>query len=93
MASLFDYIFNRKMKSAPVSPEEKPGGDELWKREPEPVLRADQMEALSQRGVRSGLRRSAEESLRGCNLSQTETDFGKVVLPEGGANSSLLFLF
>lgn len=92
MASLFDYIFNRKMKSAPVSPEEKPGGDELWKREPEPVLRADQMEALSQRGVRSGLRRSAEESLRGCNLSQTETDFGKVVLPEGGANSSLLFM-
>ena len=59
----------------------------MWKREPEPVLRADQMEALSQRGVRSGLRRSAEESLRGCNLSQTETDFGKVVLPEGGANS------
>ena len=51
--------------------------------EPEVVLSQAQMQALSNPEIRRAIRESAEVSLRGCNLSQREADFGRMAYSPG----------
>ena len=51
--------------------------------EPEVVLSQAQMQALSNPEIRRAIRESAEVSLRGCNLSQREADFGRMAYSSG----------
>ena len=101
MPSVFDYLFNRITKSGyrPQTPSSLTEQEEqtekveteVWERETTPVLNRKQMEAFSREEVRRALRHGAKESLSGCNLSQRETDFGRLK-PEEASGKRLLFL-
>ena len=74
MASVFDYLFNRKDKLSPyfIPQEAAPPPVPL-----EPVLGEGQMAVLSSGEARRRLRLAAQESIRGKNRYQREIDFGR----------------
>ena len=88
MASVFDYLFNRKDKLSPyfIPQEAAPPPVPL-----EPVLGEGQMAVLSSGEARRRLRLTAQESIRGKNRYQREIDFGRAASADS-SGQGLLFM-
>ena len=88
MASVFDYLFNRKDKLSPyfIPQEAAPPPVPL-----EPVLGEGQMAVLSSGEARRRLRLAAQESIRGKNRYQREIDFGRAASADS-SGQGLLFM-